>query len=65
MPVAGANLQLQVQLLKTGLFQQGQKVEGMHYVFLMQLIQVCLQLPPLQAICQLSKDLCCLKDKLH
>ena len=63
MPVAGANIQLQEQIVKTGLFQKGQKVEGMYHMLFMQPIQVCLQVPPFHAICQLSEDLCYLKDK--
>jgi hypothetical protein len=63
MPVAGANLQLHVQLVKAALFQQGQQVEGMHYMLIMQLIQVCLQVPLFQTICQPSQDVCYLKNK--
>lgn len=63
--VAGANLQLQEQLVQTVQFQQGQEVQSMNYMLFMHFIQVCLQVPPFEAICQLSEDLCHLKHKPH
>lgn len=65
MPVAGANLQLQEQLVQTVQFQQGQEVQSMHYMLFMHFIHVCLQMRPFQAICQLSEVLCNLKHKPH
>jgi hypothetical protein len=42
MPVAGAELQLRVQLLEASMLQLGKQVARMHHMLFMQLTQVSL-----------------------